>query len=64
MYAGFKGGTGVNYHLINRTATDVVYFEVGDRSTGDTVSYPIDDIQVVMGSDGKWQFAHKDSTSY
>ncbi len=27
--------------------------EVGDRSAGDSVSYPADDIQAVLGTDGK-----------
>ena len=64
MCAGFKGGTGVGHHLINRTESDVVYLEVGDRSAGDSGSYPADDIQAVLGADGKWQFAHKDGTPY
>ena len=64
MCAGFKGGTGVGHHLINRTTTDVVYLEVGDRSAGDVGSYPADDIQAVLGPDGKWQFTHKDGMPY
>jgi len=28
------------------------------------VNYPADDIQAVMGSDGRWRFAHKDGTPY
>jgi uncharacterized cupin superfamily protein len=64
MCAGFKAGTGQGHHLINRTATDIVFLEVGDRSAGDTGSYPADDIQAVLGADGKWQFTHKDGTRY
>jgi hypothetical protein len=37
---------------------------VGDRAASDEVSYPADDIQAVMGKDGKWRFARKDGTSY
>jgi uncharacterized cupin superfamily protein len=64
MCAGFKAGTGDGHHLQNRTDTDVVYLEVGDRTAGDSGSYPDDDIQAVLGPDGKWQFAHKDGTPY
>ena len=64
MCAGFKGGTGQAHHLVNRTDSDVMFLEVGDRSTGDVGSYPVDDIQAVLGPDGKWQFAHKDGTPY
>lgn len=64
MCAGFKAGTGNGHHLVNRTDTDVVVLEVGDRSAGDTGSYPADDIQAVLGAGGKWQFAHKDGTPY
>jgi hypothetical protein len=28
------------------------------------VSYSADDLQAVMGSDGRWRFAHKDGTPY
>ena len=64
MCAGFKAGTGNAHHLLNRTKEDVVYLEVGDRTSGDEGSYPDDDIKAVLGPDGKWQFAHKDGTPY
>jgi uncharacterized cupin superfamily protein len=64
MCAGFKAGTGDGHHLINRTPADVVFLEVGDRSAGDTVVYPEDDIQAVLDDDGKWQFAHKNGVPY
>ena len=50
--------------LRNPTGADVVYLEVGDRTTGDEGSYPDDDIQAVLGPDGKWRFTHKDGTPY
>ncbi len=64
MCAGFKAGTGDGHHLVNRTKEDVVYLEVGDRAAGDQGTYPDDDLQAVLGPDGKWQFRHKDGTPY
>jgi uncharacterized cupin superfamily protein len=64
MCAGFKAGTGNAHHLVNRTTTEVIYLEVGDRTAGDVGSYPADDIQAVFGTDGKWQFVHKDGRPY
>jgi uncharacterized cupin superfamily protein len=64
MCAGFKAGTGDAHHLVNRTRSDVVYLEVGDRATGDEGRYPDDDIQAVLGADSKWRFTRKDGTPY
>lgn len=61
--AGFAA-RGTAHHLENRSDRDVVFLEVGDRKPGDSAAYPDDDIQAVMGSDGKWQFARKDGTPY
>jgi uncharacterized cupin superfamily protein len=63
MVAGFAAG-GTAHHLENRTTRDCVILEIGDRAEGDEVSYPTDDIQAVMGSDGKWRFAHKNGETY
>lgn len=64
MCAGFRAGTGEGHHLVNRTASDVLYLEVGDRTPGDQAVYPDDDLQAVMGTDGKWRFTRKDGTAY
>ena len=64
MCAGFRAGSGDGHHLQNRTATDVLYLEVGDRTAGDVVTYPDDDLQAVLGSDGKWRYLHKDGKAY
>lgn len=64
MCAGFKAGTGNAHQLVNRTDKDVLYLEVGDRSPGDSVFYPDDDIKAVLGADGKWIFEHKDGSAY
>jgi uncharacterized cupin superfamily protein len=64
MCAGFKAGSGDAHHLVNRSAAEVLYLEVGDRSAGDSASYPDDDIRAELGADGKWKYAKKDGTPY
>ena len=64
MCAGFRAGTGNGHHLANRTTEDVLYLEVGDRAANDSVTYPDDDLQAVLGPDGRWQFVHKDGAPY
>lgn len=63
MCAGFKAGTGDGHHLVNETASDVVYLEIGDRTPGDEGSYPDDDLVAVM-VEGKWRFTRKDGSAY
>jgi len=63
MCAGFKAGTGDGHQLVNRSTEDVVYLEVGDRTAGDSATYPDDDLQAVLVG-GNWQFTHKDGTPY
>lgn len=63
MCAGFQAA-GVAHHLVNRTASDVVYLEIGDRTPGDEGSYPADDLKAVLGPDGAWIFTHKDGRAY
>lgn len=64
MCAGFKAGTGNGHHLVNRTNEEAVFLEVGDRTAGDAVTYPDDDLRAVLGADGRWQFTRKDGTAY
>ncbi|HTP61745.1 MAG TPA: cupin domain-containing protein [Burkholderiales bacterium] len=64
MCAGFRAGTGDAHHLHNRTQNDVVILEVGDRTPGDSGTYPDDDLVAVQGPDGKWRYARKDGTPY
>ena len=63
MCAGFKAGTGNGHCLINETAEDVLYLEVGDRTPGDAASYPDEDLRALL-VDGQWQFVHRDGTPY
>jgi uncharacterized cupin superfamily protein len=63
MCAGFPAAAEA-HQLVNRTGENVLYLEVGDRTPGDEGSYPKDDIQAVLGPDGKWTFTHKDGRPY
>jgi uncharacterized cupin superfamily protein len=63
MCAGFRAGTGNGHRLVNRTDEDVVYLEIGDRTSGDEGSYPDDDLRAAL-VDGKWRFTRKDGTAY
>lgn len=63
MCAGFAAGTGNAHSLINETDADVLYLEIGDRTEGDTVSYPDDDLCACL-VDGRWIFTRKDGTPY
>ena len=63
MCAGFKAGSGNGHCLVNRTTEEVVLLEIGDRTPGETVAYPDDDLQVII-VEGKQRFAHTDGTLY
>jgi uncharacterized cupin superfamily protein len=63
MCAGFPA-QGIAHQLVNRTDGDVVYLEIGDRTSGDEGSYPVDDLKAALGPDGQWVFTHKDGTPY
>lgn len=63
LCAGFPAN-GVAHHLVNHSQSDVVYLEVGDRSPGDEVTYPADDLAAALAGDGTWRFTHKDGSPY
>lgn len=63
MCAGFMADTGNAHSLLNETTEDVVYLEIGDRTEGDDVRYPDDDLRARF-IDGAWLFSHKDGTPY
>lgn len=64
MCAGFRAGTGNGHHLINNTDEDALYLELGDRTAGDSIIYPDDDIRAVFTEGAGWQFTHKDGRPY
>lgn len=61
---GFKAGNGVAHQLLNETRAPASYLEVGDRSAGDEVTYPYDDLKIAQRADGKWDMFHKDGSRY
>ncbi|MXW07962.1 MAG: cupin domain-containing protein [Gammaproteobacteria bacterium] len=63
MCCGFPA-KGEAHHLVNRSEQDVLFLEIGDRTRGDEVCYPLDDLKAGLRSDGKWGFSHKDGTPY
>ncbi len=64
MCAGFRAGTGDAHQLVNKTSSDVIYLEVGDRTPNDAASYPDDDLKAEFVSAGQWRFTRKDGTPY
>lgn len=61
---GFKADSGVAHQLINRSNELVIYIEIGDRSAGDEVDYPYDDLKAAFTSGSVWKFMHKDGSAY
>jgi uncharacterized cupin superfamily protein len=61
---GFKAGTGIAHQLVNRSPEIVTYLEIGDRTIGDEVEYPNDDLKATQATDGVWILTHKDGSSY
>lgn len=61
---GFKAGSGVAHQLVNHANELAIYIEMGDRSTGDEVEYPYDDLQANQLANGGWAFTRKDGHTY
>ncbi len=61
---GFKAGTGIAHQLVNRSEATVTYLEIGDRTAGDEVEYPNDDLKAFQANDGAWILTHKDGSPY
>ncbi|QBG93682.1 cupin domain-containing protein [Xanthomonas oryzae] len=64
MCVGFRASDGDAHCLINRSEAVVTYLEVGDRSAGDSVTYPDDDLMLVATADAQRSYQHKDGTPY
>lgn len=63
MAAGFPAGEADGHHLVNRTNADVVYLEIGDRTPGDEVDYPDEDLVAKANKNG-WFFTRKNGEVY
>ena len=61
---GFRAGTGVAHHLINRSDEPARFLEIGDRAAGDEVSYPDEDLQARYVESAGWRFFRRDGTEY
>lgn len=61
---GFKAGTGIAHQLVNRSEESVTYLEIGDRTEGDEVEYPNDDLKATQLPNGEWALTHKDGRAY
>jgi uncharacterized cupin superfamily protein len=61
--AGFKAGVADGHCLINRSAQDAVYLEIGTRSAREQVEYP--DIDMRFRKDeGRMTYMHKSGEPY
>jgi uncharacterized cupin superfamily protein len=61
---GLKAGTGIAHQLVNRTESNATYLEIGDRTAGDEVEYPNDDLKATQLTNGEWTITHKDGRLY
>jgi uncharacterized cupin superfamily protein len=59
--AGFPHATGDGHQFLNRSAEDVLILVVGDRTPGDAVGYPDDDLAANF-VDGRFVFTRKDGS--
>jgi uncharacterized cupin superfamily protein len=62
---GFPAGRPVVHTIFNHSTTEnVVYLEIGDRTSGDTAIYHSSIDLLGKENDGKWDFYHKDGSPY
>ena len=51
--AGVFAAGGVSHHIENRGTAAFTYLEIGDRTAGDLVEYPFDDL-VAIRRENQW----------
>ena len=61
--AGFKANNPNGHHLVNRTARDAVYLEIGTRAKHERAFYPDVDLMVVRDDKGM-RYTHKNGDPY
>ena len=59
MCAGFPAGSGDAHRFVNRSATDAKLLVIGDRGSGDEITYPDVDMHAALGPDGTYRFSTK-----
>ncbi|MFQ5982216.1 MAG: cupin domain-containing protein, partial [Woeseiaceae bacterium] len=64
MVAGFPAGDANGHHLINKSASDASYLEIGDRNAGDEVFYPDIDLLYKVSENGDHVFTTRDGVAY
>ena len=61
--AGFKANSRNGHHLVNKSARDAVYLEVGTRSKYECAHYPDVDLMVVRDDKGM-RYTHRNGEPY
>ena len=61
--AGFKANVRNGHHLVNKSARDAVYLEIGSRAKRERAEYPDVDL-VAIGDEKGERYTHKDGTPY
>lgn len=61
--AAFKAGVPNGHHIVNRSERDVLFLEIGTRSSGDRAQYSDIDMQAVVEG-GAARYLHKDGSPY
>jgi uncharacterized cupin superfamily protein len=61
--AGFKADVANGHHLVNKSARDAVYLEIGTRTKHERADYPDVDL-VMIRDDAGGHFSHKDGKPY
>ncbi|WP_413172733.1 cupin domain-containing protein [Anabaena azotica] len=64
MMAGFPAGEANGHQIVNKSSEIAIYLEVGDRTPGDEVDYPDDDLIAKSSDNGGWIFTHRDGDLY
>jgi len=64
MMAGFPAKEADGHQLVNKSQEIVIYLEVGDRTPGDEVYYPDDDLIAKSTVDSGWIFTHQNGVLY
>jgi uncharacterized cupin superfamily protein len=63
MMAAFPAGEEDGHKLINRSDTEVIYLEIGDRTSDDEAIYPDDDL-IAKSTPKGWIFMHRNGVLY